>query len=334
MATNDYIEGFLAPVSDESPAGIDVEYDPDFLQLEAMLPDTTESMLEPAEESSTDWRGIRNSAEGILKRSKHLPSAVLLSAALVETRGLPGLRDGLSIVQGIIAQYWDTFWPRIDEEDPDPIERVNILAGLSPPISSSDSIGFTRLVQDMPIVTGKLAGALTLKTIQSGANAEEGEADASVVLPDADPEDVEAASQATQDCLDSLEDIAERVSAQTDGQGIVDFGVLTGQLKEIHRPLATFLGQDVGDDDDDAGSSDGGQGGSGPIRSRSDVVAALDRITDWYAQNEPGSPIPLLLDRVRKMVHMSFPELMTQIFPDAVEGARLMVHEAEESNFD
>lgn len=329
MASNEYIEGLLAPVSDESPAGIDVEYDPDFLKLEALLPDTTETMLETTEVASTDWRGIRDSAEGILKRSKHLPSAVFLSAALMETRGLLGLRDGLCVVAGIIAQYWDNFWPRIDEEDPDPTERVNILATLSPPVAAfADQIGFTRRVLEMPIVSGKQAGTLTLRAMTVAADQEEGEADAGIVLPDAKPEDVEAACQAAQDCIEAIDDITERVAAQTEGKGLVDLDVLLGQIKELHRPLATFLGQDV----EDAPEPEAGDGGSsGPIRSRSDVISAIDRITDWYGQNEPGSPIPLLLDRVRDMVHMSFPELMTQIFPDAVEGARLMVHEPETS---
>jgi type VI secretion system protein ImpA len=124
------------------------------------------------------------------------------------------------------------------------------------------------------------------------------------------------------------------VTARTDGNGVLDLDVLQGQLKDIHKALASHLGQEVESDDTaNETSADAGSGGTGAIRSRSDVVATIDRLTSWYDQNEPGSPIPLLLNRVRDMVHMRFPELMNQIFPDAVEGSRLLVHEPE-SQFD
>jgi len=327
MQTNEYIEELLAPVSEENPSGIDVEYDPDFLKMEAMLPDTTESMLETTEVASTDWSGIRRAAEGILKRSKHLPTSVLLTVSLIEYRGLTGLRDGICIVGGLLEQFWDTFWPRIDEEDPDPTERVNILATLSPPLGAyGDQISFTQHVLEMPIIKGQQSGTMTLRAILGTGTIGENEADASVVLPDAEFEEVEAACQAAQDCLDAIEQMVTIVNEQTDGNAILDLDVLQQQVREIHRTLATFLGVDIEDDDTEAATADTG---GGAIRNRSDVVATLDRITNWYDQNEPGSPIPLLLDRVRDMVNMRFPELMNKIFPDAVEGSRLLVHEPE-----
>ena len=329
MQTNEYIEELLAPVSEESPAGIDVEYDPDFLKLEAMLPDSTETMLETTEVASTDWSGIRRAAEGILKRSKHLPTAVFLTVSLVEYRGLAGLRDGICIVGGLLEQYWDTFWPRLDEEDTDPTERINILATLSPSLGSyGDPIAFTKHVLEMPILKGQQTGILTLRAINGSGTAGENEADASVVLPDMERDVIEEACQTAQDCLDAIDQMAAIISEQTNGNGLLDLDVLQQQIREIHRSLATFLGLNIEDDGTDDNVEDVG-GGGGAIHNRSDVVATLDRITNWYDQNEPGSPIPLLLDRVREMVNMRFPELMNQIFPDAVEGSRLLVHEPE-----
>jgi type VI secretion system protein ImpA len=335
MHTNEYIEELLSPVSEESPSGIDVAYDPDYLKLEAMLPDSTETMLETTEVASTDWSGIRRSAEGILKRSKHLPTAVYLTVSLVEYRGLTGLRDGICIVGGLLEQYWDAFWPRIDEEDPDPTERINILTTLSPPLGAyGDQIEFTKHVLQMPIVKGQQTGTLTLRAINGTGTIGENEADATVVLPDADPDAIEEACQAAQDCVDAIDQMVAMVTARTDGNGVLDLDVLQGQLKDIHKALASHLGQEVESDDTaNETSADAGSGGTGAIRSRSDVVATIDRLTSWYDQNEPGSPIPLLLNRVRDMVHMRFPELMNQIFPDAVEGSRLLVHEPE-SQFD
>ena len=51
------------------------------------------------------------------------------NVALLKLRGLPGLRDGLAVLRGLIDQYWDQLYPRLDPDDNnDPLERMNILA--------------------------------------------------------------------------------------------------------------------------------------------------------------------------------------------------------------
>jgi type VI secretion system protein ImpA len=55
------------------------------------------------------------------------------------------------------------------------------------------------------------------------------------------------------------------------------------------------------------------------IASREQVVAALDRILQYYQQYEPASPIPLLLRRARRLVPMDFLDLMEDLAPTAVK---------------
>jgi type VI secretion system protein ImpA len=70
-----------------------------------------------------------------------------------------------------------------------------------------------------------------------------------------------------------------------------------------------------------AGSASGTAAVSGPGRlaSRSDVEAALDKIVEYYERNEPASPMPYLLRRVRRMVKMDFMELMEEVAPGGVK---------------
>ena len=332
MFTNDYIDGLLASKSEENLSGDNIEYDPGFLALEAMLPETTTSMIDGAEIQTTDWRAVRSAAEDLLGRSLHLPSAVILTAALVETASISGLRDGLCLIDNMLDRFWDDFWPRLDPEDPDLLERENALSSLSPAIGAySDPIAITQRLRDATILQGRQAGILTLRCITDGPDREKNEADASIVLPDADPEDTNAAFEALTQCLEAITSIEATLTSHTDDIVRVDFSVLQQELNEIHSVLANFLGQPTLDDDETAGENHREDRGLGStIENRSDIVEMLDRINSWYELNEPGSPIPLLVNQIRSMVNMRFSELMAEIYPDAVQGSRLMVSKPDE----
>ena len=57
----------------------------------------------------------------------------------------------------------------------------------------------------------------------------------------------------------------------------------------------------------------------GAIESREDVLRTLDQILDYYRRKEPTSPIPLLVERTRRLVPLSFLELMEDLAPSGVK---------------
>jgi type VI secretion system protein ImpA len=57
---------------------------------------------------------------------------------------------------------------------------------------------------------------------------------------------------------------------------------------------------------------------SGEIRTRGDVVRALERISAYYAKHEPSSPIPLLVERRKRLVTMGFLDIIRELAPDGV----------------
>ena len=63
------------------------------------------------------------------------------------------------------------------------------------------------------------------------------------------------------------------------------------------------------------------QPATGEISSRQDVVATLDRICDYYARHEPSSPLPLLLQRCKRLVTASFLEIIQDVIPEAMSQA-------------
>ena len=162
--------------------------------------------------------------------------------------------------------------------------------------------------------------------------AEKNQAAPEIVLPDADPTEVKDCLDAAEQSLDALTSIKNTFSEKTDAVAMLDFAVLEQGLQEIQRTFSSFLGTpSVGSDGEDQDEAGGGGGGApSTIQSRSDVIKSLDRISAWYENNEPGSPIPLLINQIRSMVNMRFSELMQEIYPEAVSGSRLMVTKTDE----
>jgi type VI secretion system protein ImpA len=56
----------------------------------------------------------------------------------------------------------------------------------------------------------------------------------------------------------------------------------------------------------------------GEVRTRDDVLCAIDAICAYYAKAEPSSPVPLLLQRSRRLVTMSFTDILKEMLPEAI----------------
>ena len=62
----------------------------------------------------------------------------------------------------------------------------------------------------------------------------------------------------------------------------------------------------------------------GQVNTREDVTRALDQIIAYYERNEPSHPLPIVLKRAKRMVAMSFLEIMKDVAPDAMPQAQLL----------
>jgi type VI secretion system protein ImpA len=58
------------------------------------------------------------------------------------------------------------------------------------------------------------------------------------------------------------------------------------------------------------------------VKSRQDAIRALDAVAAYFRQTEPSSPIPLFLDRAKRLVSKDFLEVLADIAPDALAQAR------------
>jgi type VI secretion system protein ImpA len=57
---------------------------------------------------------------------------------------------------------------------------------------------------------------------------------------------------------------------------------------------------------------------SGEISSREDVVRMLEKICEYYARSEPTSPVPIFMERAKRLVAMNFVDLIKDLAPEAM----------------
>lgn len=334
----DLLLSLLLPVGEASPAGEDLEYDPDFMALDRAAATKGERAIgdavKPAEEP--DWDRVAVLAQGLLGRSKDLRIGVHLGTAWMRTHGLPGWSDGLALIRGLLETYWNDVHPQLDAEDNnDPTARVNAVAPIGDPLGV---LGYFRIT---PFVQSPRIGRFSLRDLRI-ANGTLKLSDAATGMPTMT--DIEAC------CMDCLEDqllqVSKAVGEALEHARAIDaiFSDHVGTAGPELKPLVSdmfelkkFLDAQVarrmpqaveaapeGAVSDDAGgsSSAGVAAASGRIGSPHDVLRRIDELCEYYARNEPSSPVPLLLRRAQRLVGLSFLDLLKDLAPGGVSELR------------
>ena len=53
------------------------------------------------------------------------------------------------------------------------------------------------------------------------------------------------------------------------------------------------------------------------------MVRILDAVCIYYAQREPSSPVPILLNRAKRLVNMNFLDIIRDMTPSGVTEAQM-----------
>jgi type VI secretion system protein ImpA len=326
---NKLTEKLLQPVSADAPCGPDLSSDARFDELEALLKGKPEveigSIQKPAE--PPDWLELRNKAANFLEHSKHLRVAVVLCCSSLKTEGLTGFRDGLLLIRGFLEQYWPTVYPLLDATDNnDPTQRLNIVSALT--TARGPLNGWLKIVDYLyasricdpkgssPITYDQLLAAR--KKTAEGAALPAGVSDSSKLstIIRAANQEVAAQHLVLEQSLEAVRGIDQFLTRTLGGNKTISFEVLETTLQDMLGAIKPFL--------TDAATAPGlavSSGGTaeeshvakspenpirGSIRSRTDVLAAIDNICDYYQQVEPSSPVPFLLRRAQKLAKMDF----------------------------
>jgi type VI secretion system protein ImpA len=321
----------LAAVSATSPCGEDLEYDADFLRLERDSQGQPERSMGdsilPAE--PPEWRSIQQQSLDLLQRSKDLRITHFLLQSSLALEGVTGLARALTLISELLKQYWADLHPRLDtEDDNDPTVRINALAGLT-----SDTT--IRLLRESILARSRTFGAVSLRAaanasgLQSFSDENLGAEQLAGAFLDSDPEQLEITRTALHEARSAAEAIEQQVSEQVGSAQGVDLGPLKQPLKMALQILGQFAPQS-GDSplpdsisDDSAApvefsSAPSAPRSTGEINNRDDVLRSLDRILAYYTRHEPSSPLPVLLNRAKNLVHADFAAIVRNLIPDGM----------------
>lgn len=329
------IADLLAPFEGDAPCGPDLEYDPAFLAMEEAL------RGKPAQERGRegepgymfvaavepDWRAVHEQALSLAGRTRDLRVAVVLARAGARHQGLQAYAAGLNLVAGLLERHWEKVYPLLDADDNnDPTMRVNALLALGDPDSDSGVVGSAGGLADLrsAIILG-LRSPLTVRQIELAAGKALPNAGETVPTQEGVIHALAAEQAKIPGLLDGLRQpysaytriesvLVEKLGTGL-APGLVPLGVI---LKCLSDTAIQAQGGAIADESADHHAS------SAPttareLRSRDDVVRALERACEWIERNEPTNPAPLLIRRAQRLMNKSFIDIIRDLVPEGLD---------------
>jgi type VI secretion system protein ImpA len=346
------VNDLLQEVDAAEPCGPNLEYDPVFVALELAVLGKPEvqygDSITPA--VPPEWKVVRKMASELLARSRDLRLAVYLLRAELALVGIDGMSATLHLIERLLDERWDSVHPELDaDDDNDPMLRINSLAVLT------DAGTVLKDLKEATLVVMPGLGPLTLRMLEVASGelpppkGTEKIAVESIdkALADVKDDVLAAAIERLTAALDSVVNIETLLVRQVGSSQALNLDGLTKPLKRARDFLAQRsdarapdapAAEAAGGDDGGAPAAGGGNRAapiSGAIASRADVVKMLDKLLEYYRNHEPSSPLPLLLERSKRLVSKNFMEIMEDLAPDGmaqlhvIKGPDGTTHEEE-----
>lgn len=330
MSTID-MDDLLRELDADAPCGPNLEYDPAFVTLEQEALGKPEVQYGATITAAVapDWKQVQRLASALLARSRDLRLAMHLLRANLALYGMPGLADVLELIDRLLALRWDSVHPALDPDDGlDPTPRINSLAILA------DTGSLLREVKEAALLVLPGLGPLTIKTLEiANGDVPPPEGQDKIAASSIDSAIADLAPGLLADivavlarALAAVVNIEVTLVRQVGSAQALNLDPLAKVLRRAHDYLARQQKEvsveegAAADATDDAGTPIRvpRAGALQDIASRDDVLRMLDKLVQYYGRHEPSSPIPILLARARRLVPMSFLEIMQDLAPDAL----------------
>ena len=342
MTGTSTFEGLLRPLSEAAPCGQNLEDTPALAAFDSYKlfgQQTAIGTRRPGQKedeppTAPDWNDMLEKSSAALTASKDLRVLAYFGAAQLSTGGLVPFCETLRVAADWLDTWFDAVYPRIDE---DIYFRTNALNNFNDRLAIVDALRRTPLVSTR--ATGpislrhiELANGVVPVTKQDGIPTKEGEINAAFAA--APLGELQAQLGATKKALESLAQIDAKMLAaggvdatpnfdgRSDKEKLVS---LRHQLKRIHEIVR---GQIAARPDAAPSESEAGANGAeapgvlGAIRTRQDAIRALDAVIAFFEHTEPSSPVPLFIERAKRLIAKNFLDVLQDIVPDALNAAK------------
>ena len=331
------------PISPELPCGRNLEDTGELALLEAYQifgqdsldpvgPEPGAPVPKETRKSKSDrppnWNELGDLAAGMLTKTRDLRILMHLGAASLWTDGPRPFIECIAVASKWLGAYWPQVFPLIDE---DAIFRRNALNSLS------DRASILEGLRRAPLVESRQHGRVTFRDIQLATGAQKPAAtDApadeqriSAAFAEMPVAELRALHSSLRDGQAALAAIDETSRGAAGIEATPDLEPLTGLLQQMQAAVGGQLARhpDAVEERAAAGEIPGAQAGAGliavgAIRSRDDAIRALDAAAEFFRRNEPSSPVPLIVDRAKRLIAKDFLEVIADVAPDALGQAR------------
>jgi type VI secretion system protein ImpA len=333
-------KALLEPISSDAPCGKSLD-DTDVLAAFDTYQLFGQTTLEPEKTSPGDpvrkearksdrppnWAQIRDEALSALSMSKDLRLLAYLGASILRTDGITAFAETLGVASNWLAVHPTQVYPLVDE---DAMFRQNAMNCFA------DSVAVVDGLRRSPLVSHRQHGRFSLRDLDilSGA--------LQPTDKDTRPDQNQVTSAFHETAIEELRSLQSTIDSGLSALGAIDtamreaygtefapnFDQLTTQFKKMAVVVKSHIATHPSAQPEDVGeaASGDGQGGTlvavGAIKSRQDAIRALDAAAEFFRKNEPSSPIPLFLERAKRLVSKDFLEVLADIAPEALPTAR------------
>jgi type VI secretion system protein ImpA len=199
----------------------------------------------------------------------------------------------------------------------------------------ADPVAMVDGLRRAPLVSHRQHGRFSLRDLDIVA----GQVTPGESEPRPDEAQITAAFGATS--IDELTSLQTKITGAITSLGAIDaamraaagsevapsFEGLSAQFKKMAAAVRAQLAMHPDGSGVEAAGEESGESGSmvmavGAIKSRQDAIRALEAAAEFFRRNEPSSPIPLFLDRAKRLVSKNFLEVLADVAPDALPQAR------------
>jgi type VI secretion system protein ImpA len=335
------IENLLEPINVLHRAGKDLTYSVDFDDIKRLrsFDDPTLDQGEWVTDLKVaNWPEVVKRCTKLLQESsKDLRLVIWMTEALVHTKGFAGLAEGYFLFAKLSERYWDSLYPEAEEGDQEQrvgslswllaqsvqwVTMINVVDDGQNKYSLGDFAaarsrsGGSRLGEASPVTQDQLDRARSatpqvfyqqlwesVRTAMVGL----GELQASMEkLMAAQAPGFSAATDALQSAFDTIQRFAKEVgvSMQVD-VGLTALPAVSIPVHDVPT-IAASIGLSCGD-----------------ITSRTEALAMLRKVAEYFRQAEPHSPAAYLADQAAKWGGMTLHEWLPLVLRDDGALARL-----------
>jgi type VI secretion system protein ImpA len=333
----------LTDIDASAPAGENLEFDIEFGALERAAAGKPEQQyggtVVPAEEP--DWKEVRALALSLMTRTRDLRVLAQWAIAELQLDGIASFATVLDVIRQLLETKWPHLHPQLDpDDDNDPTLRANALLALANPGR------VLRRIRDLPLANTPRSGPISWRDIAIATGAMEPPPGREKLTESALRGGFEETDQAR---LTALREGLALAFAATSGIPAAfdghagsgtgpDLSELGKLLRETQRYIDRYVPQAGGAAPEPEAEIQAGGDAAAPVAraagvsaasltavtTRADAVRLLDLVLDYYRRYEPSSPLPLLLERAKRLADKNFIDILRDLAPDSVTQAQLV----------